>query len=342
MTEARDLRCFVIGPIGDSDAAFGTPQRRVYEDSIELFEKVVVLACEQHGIVAIRADRLPQPGDIADQVFRHLRDSYLVIADVTGANPNVMYELGLRHSTGKPTIQIGEKQRLPFDISTIRTITFRRSEAGLIDAQRQLSASIDAIIQGGGGYPALATRIWFEPVGPSAALPIQAPDDEPGYLEKLVAMRQAIDASSLNLHSIAKVIQEIAALTERSSIRETATAAERLKIVDALAAKLAEPASRLEIALGEYRQSIERMDPGVRYALTHSSDGSSTESFREKVQEVMLAVDENMPAIEGYRRALLEKGEAARSLRRAFGRIAISLEQLLVIRRIFDDWKALL
>src|SRR3954466_7549025 len=121
------MRCFVIGPIGDRHAPFGSDSRQVYEDALEVLEKVIVPACAAAGIEAIRADQISAPGEITDQIFRHLRDDDVVIADVSGGNANVMYELGLRHTVNKLTIQIGEYGQVPFDIKNIRTILFSRS-----------------------------------------------------------------------------------------------------------------------------------------------------------------------------------------------------------------------
>ena len=67
----------------------------------------------------MRADGLLRAGEITEQVFRRLRDDDVVIADLTGANPNVMYELGLRHTREKVTLQVGEYGRLPFDVNVI-------------------------------------------------------------------------------------------------------------------------------------------------------------------------------------------------------------------------------
>lgn len=89
------------------------------------------------------------PGEIPEQIFEALRDEELVIADLTGANPNVMYELGIRHVTGKCTLQVGETGRLPFDINTIRTVPFRRTPAGLIAARKKLNGLIGVSLANG-------------------------------------------------------------------------------------------------------------------------------------------------------------------------------------------------
>src|SRR5205823_2372914 len=106
--EARDVSCFVIGPIGDKDAPVNSEARLAYEDAIQVFEEVIQPACQGFGIAPRRADHIDRPGEIPEQVFRELRDAHLVIADLTGGNANALYELGLRHTTGKLTIQLGE------------------------------------------------------------------------------------------------------------------------------------------------------------------------------------------------------------------------------------------
>ena len=57
------------------------------------------------------------------QILRRLRDAELVVADLTGRNPNVFYELGIRHMIGKPAVQIIEdNEHIPFDVAQLRTI----------------------------------------------------------------------------------------------------------------------------------------------------------------------------------------------------------------------------
>ncbi len=102
------LTCFVIGPIGNRLAAVGSPERQAYEESLRVMAEVIEPACSHHGLSPVRADSLARAGEITEQIFRRLRDDDVVIADLTGANANVMYELGLRHTRDKLTVQIGE------------------------------------------------------------------------------------------------------------------------------------------------------------------------------------------------------------------------------------------
>src|SRR5262249_31637457 len=153
--------CFVIGPIGNRHAPHGSEERRAYEEAVEVYEEVIVRACRAPsvGLEPVRADGLSNPGELTEQIFRRLRDDDVVIADVTGANPNVMYELGLRHTRNKLTVQLGEYSRLPFDVNVIRTVMFSRSENGLINARKELQQLLETGLADEWD-PVSATRVW--------------------------------------------------------------------------------------------------------------------------------------------------------------------------------------
>ena len=81
----------------------------------------------------VRADQIAEPGQITTQIIEHLLRDDLVITDLTGHNPNVFYELSLRHAIAKPVVQMGGIP-LPFDIHASRTLC-TRPQGG--DEQRQ-------------------------------------------------------------------------------------------------------------------------------------------------------------------------------------------------------------
>jgi hypothetical protein len=151
--------CFVIGPIGDRRASQGSEVRTIFDRARETYDRLIVPGCSPFGIRPIRADDIAEPGEIPSQIFHRLRDSDLVIADLTTGNANVMYELGLRHGQGKVTLQLGESSRLPFDVSIIRTIQFIRSDSGYAEAVRELRNAIRAALRDG-MLPLTATRIF--------------------------------------------------------------------------------------------------------------------------------------------------------------------------------------
>ncbi len=108
--------CFVICPIG----AEGSETRRI---SDRILDFLIEPALRAHGYTAVRADRISAAGVITEQIVQSLVTYPLVIADLSVPNPNVYYELGIRHLVGKPYIQIAQKgASLPFDVSTVRTL----------------------------------------------------------------------------------------------------------------------------------------------------------------------------------------------------------------------------
>jgi hypothetical protein len=111
-----DKVCFYITPIGDD----GTDPRQ----HADLFlNHVVEPALQEFGLKVIRADKIGKPGMITVQIIQHVIRSKLVVADLFFHNPNVFYELCLRHACCLPTVQIIRKgDSIPFDLKDFNTI----------------------------------------------------------------------------------------------------------------------------------------------------------------------------------------------------------------------------
>lgn len=109
-------KCFVIAPIDEKGS-------EIRKRSNRIFSEIVKPITEQFSYETTRAP-LSEGGIINIKIIKKLFDADLVIADLTNSNPNVFYELGVRHAINKPTIQIiKEGQKLPFDVSPIETIS---------------------------------------------------------------------------------------------------------------------------------------------------------------------------------------------------------------------------
>jgi hypothetical protein len=136
----RNGRVFVIGPIGEE----GSEKRKLSDD---ILKYMIEPAAEKCGFKEVlRADLLAVPGEITRQIIEHLIEDDLVIADLREHNPNVFYELGVRHSTGKPCIQIADKAgRLPFDLFVFRTIFYENNVRSFDNAKEELIKQIEFI-----------------------------------------------------------------------------------------------------------------------------------------------------------------------------------------------------
>jgi hypothetical protein len=124
--------CFVICPIGD----VGTQTRQDADDFMEYIVKPCPALKEMGYGDPVRADKLSEPGRITSQVIKLLLEADLVIADLTGNNANVFYELSLRHAVGKPAIHMAvEDTPVSFDVRDNRTI-FYHMHSRLAEAAR--------------------------------------------------------------------------------------------------------------------------------------------------------------------------------------------------------------
>ena len=121
--------CFFMAPIGDE----GTEHRQ-HSDSI--LSSFVEPALQEHGLEIVRADRISKPGMISGQIIEYIIRSKLVVADLSFHNPNVFYELSLRHATGLPTVHIiRESDTIPFDVGNFRTIAIKMDSVYNVLAQ---------------------------------------------------------------------------------------------------------------------------------------------------------------------------------------------------------------
>jgi hypothetical protein len=353
-------RAFVIGPIGDKDAADGTDQRTAFEEGIQIFEEVIAPACIGFGLEPMRADMISISGEIPEQIFRQLRDCPVVIADLTGANPNVMYELGLRHTTGKVTIQIGEKGRLPFDVAAIRTIMFRRSESGLVQARKDLAKALAANLDSGGD-PVTATRIWFESLSVENDLrkdmaigedQRDEPDDSPGFLELMAdtesgiqSLGQTLSAATVIFEEIGRIYREGGKSAEQADSHGGGAAA-KLVIAEQIASKVNAQAAKFEVVSGELAQTVDRIEPGLRYILDQLANNPAqlreVPEFPEQVRSLCVASRGSIDVTLAVKQNALDLGQASRSLKRAAQRLAPSFNRIAESSARVAGWESLL
>lgn len=114
--------CFYITPIGADDS-----EERKHSDLF--MSSLIQPALDELGLTVVRADQIGEPGLITTQVLEYLKKSKLAVADLSYLNPNVFYEVALRHALRLPVVQLIRKaDRLPFDVNQARTLVFDTSD----------------------------------------------------------------------------------------------------------------------------------------------------------------------------------------------------------------------
>lgn len=140
--EPNRKSCFVVMPIKREGSAEYVHFRALYDEFLRP-------ALEGVGYVVQRSDDVQKTGAITKDIILALASVDLVVADLTDLNPNVFYELGVRHSLrGHGTIMIVDDARttdIPFDLSAYRVIKFKGELAGFGRLRREIIAAIDAL-----------------------------------------------------------------------------------------------------------------------------------------------------------------------------------------------------
>lgn len=103
--------CFVIMP-------FGSWFDRYYQE-------IYAPAIRDAGYEPVRADELFTTGSVVEQIWDQIERARLLLADLTGKNPNVFYELGLAHAARKPAVfTAAQVDDVPFDLRHLRVIIY--------------------------------------------------------------------------------------------------------------------------------------------------------------------------------------------------------------------------
>ena len=133
-------KCLVICPFGHE----GSEERKRSDD---IFDYLIEPVAKEKGYETKRLIDEAKPGFISGELMQRLYQADIVIADITGSNPNVFYELALRHSVARPFIHISEDtDNIPFDIAQAQVVKITRDSLGGIEkTKNNLSQQIEQI-----------------------------------------------------------------------------------------------------------------------------------------------------------------------------------------------------
>lgn len=108
-------RCFIVMPFS-----------LAWSDDVH---QTLSASCKALGVLPMRGDDVFTPTDILVDIWHSINSADFVIADITGRNPNVLYELGIAHTLAKPVLIISQSASdIPIDLSTRRIIIYGQSD----------------------------------------------------------------------------------------------------------------------------------------------------------------------------------------------------------------------
>lgn len=117
----------------------------------QIYSEIIKPSIEEIGMVCRRADEIKGNNSIMSDIWKSICESRIVVADLTKFNPNVMYELGIAHTVGKPTLIVYqedvEKKDFPFDLAHIRRINYNNDAKGGVRLRNELKSNLNAMIE---------------------------------------------------------------------------------------------------------------------------------------------------------------------------------------------------
>lgn len=143
MIYENQTKCFVIMPFGKKENLDGE-----VIDFDEIYNFLIKPAIETLNIKCIRCDEIAEAGWIHSKMFKHIYESEITVVDITSLNPNVFYELGIRHALVKGvTILIRKKgTMMPFNIQGFQVIEY---DPNSLSSVTETKGKIIALIQNG-------------------------------------------------------------------------------------------------------------------------------------------------------------------------------------------------
>jgi hypothetical protein len=127
--------CFVIMPFKKQQLL-----QQVYEISI-------APAVQDAGFTCTRSDKIPKAGLVLEDILKATYHADVVIADITGSNANVMYELGLAHGFAKPVVMLSQDMaKAPFDLRNYRIIPYKTTFGADAELRREIKSALEATL----------------------------------------------------------------------------------------------------------------------------------------------------------------------------------------------------
>jgi hypothetical protein len=118
-----------------------------FEESMKpIYDDHIKATCKKIGFSCRRADDLFTATNVMSDVWSSIYYSKIIIADCTGRNPNVFYEIGIAHTLGRPVVLITQREEdVPFDIRHIRYLKYSFTPRGMKEFELALKATLEEI-----------------------------------------------------------------------------------------------------------------------------------------------------------------------------------------------------
>ncbi|MEK6289109.1 MAG: hypothetical protein AABO57_25625 [Acidobacteriota bacterium] len=136
----------VFGPPGEDHAHDVFVLMPFSEDLEPVYTDHILKVTDKLDLSTKRADDLYSPTFIVRDIWNSINSAKVIIADCTGRNPNVFYELGIAHTVGKSPIILTQDDQIPFDINYVRLIKYQYTPRGMEKFEQYLERYLGYVL----------------------------------------------------------------------------------------------------------------------------------------------------------------------------------------------------
>ena len=303
MTESISLKstAFVIMPFADE-----------FDD---IYNDFLYTTLTESGYEVSRADDIQGSQNILRDIVTQLANSNIVIADLSGSNPNVYYELGIAHAFRKPVILLTQNvDELPFDLRGYRVIDYTPRFSDIARAKDKLLSLANEFASGslrfGNPVTDFLPNALQEPqllASNSTPRPDQEDSaEELGVLDHALRLEEGVQALAAIIENVGNESEEQSefltsetARLQQLLDRGGSTTKDRIVTVQRMARGLEKYASSLESRNLEYGNALESTQSSLE-EVVRAQDVSDPES-RDQLKVLLTTLDEGEQSVQNFR-----------------------------------------
>lgn len=266
-------------------------------DFDDVFEHIIRAPLESAGFTVSRADEVRGSRSIMHDVVQGIFDAELIVADLTSANPNVYYELGIAHAVRKKVILLAQDlEEVPFDLRAYRVVTYsthfaRVAEAtalllqiavGAQDGSMQFSSPVS-------DYSPTNPPPTIFPIGLSPTSVTSVQDDDYGPLDVVVDMQEGMQIIASIISDIgtrlADLNPKIVHVGEQMQGPLCQNPTQMRELVRSLAAEMDDYSRWMKTANARYRNGLNQLTSGLDALFI--SEMATTPEAQEHLSQVV-------------------------------------------------------
>ena len=244
---------------------------------------------EDAGFEVVRADEIKGQNNILRDVIEGIARSDLIVADMTRANANVFYELGIAHTLRKPVVHITQSRKdSPFDIESYRSLEYDTHFSEIGKAKENLAKLAKDFLQG--------TAQFGNPVSDFYPSVEVEEGSEQEFRDYLNGLRETCNEFTEKVSDLVRELNEHGRQVSREVMRLSLDQRRAVETMcSVLAQRINDLGSRVQMYNDDYAKSITSPEGGLEFLISrYLGDRKENHSSDELPRNSLLALETSL------------------------------------------------